>query len=344
MRWLLGVVVLTVVGAGVVVVWPRSDGNGNDADRAPRPTRSITPFLERPGDQVVTVPAGRYSGGAVTAHHGATDGPLAGWLVLVAEPRGSVVVDLSRRDLRLRDGTSRIAFVGFAFENGRIRNHGTHIRYWYTTHTFPYRYWVKAGGPDGPHSRPKAMLIGDASNVEIYGADFVDIGDDAINIFNARDLLIEGSVFQRIANRGHGDVIHADAIQVQGDVRRMTVRQSVLERQHIGTESKGDVARLTWEDCWFRDSRSAGITFVARDGLRISGTRTDIRSFRHANGHDRIDVVDGDRRKPNSARRRIDVDDDGVVTGPPRAGIPSPAEVWRATHPYETWETLFLRQ
>lgn len=289
-----------------------------------------------PGDQIVVVPDGTYAGGEVRAEHPETDGIYRGWLVLVAETRGGVVVDLSEEELELEPGTSRVMFVGFAFENGRVRNHGDHIRYWHTTHTFPYDDWVDAGGPDGPHPRPKAMLVARSNHVEVYGATFSDIGDDGINVWQSRDVRIEGSTFTDIANAGHDDLIHADAIQVQGDVRRMTVRQSVVERQHVGTEANGDVAQIVWEDCWFRDSRSAGITFAADGGHTIRGRRTGILSFGHSNGRDRIDFVDG-RRGP------VDVRDDGVVTRPPAPGARSPASEWRTTHPYDSWQGI-LRQ
>src|SRR5690348_738568 len=45
---------------------------------------SITDVISLPGDQVVTVPNGTYSGGTVVAPHPTTSGPYGGWLVLVA--------------------------------------------------------------------------------------------------------------------------------------------------------------------------------------------------------------------------------------------------------------------
>lgn len=349
LRWLAAAAILLVVGlvgAGVVLVARDGEpGEPNPATTSVAPRQSLLSYLRMPGDQVVVVPNGTYAGGAVIAEHPPTDGELGGWLVLVAESRGGVVVDLSARDLRLREGTSRVAFVGMSFRNGRIRNHGTQIRYWYTTHTFPYDDWVDAGGPDGPHSRPKTMLIGDAEEVEIYGADFSEIGDDAINLHDSRDVVIEGTVFSDVVNDGHGDLIHADAIQVQGDVRRMTIRQSVIERQHIGTEGNGDVAKVLWEDCWFRDSLSAGITFAAKgSSATIKGKRRDIWSFGHRSGDDRLDVVDGERRRAGSAPRRIDVTDTRVRNRRPPTGTPSPAEVWRAAHPYGSWSTTLFRR
>src|SRR5205823_4766631 len=58
-------------------------------------TTSILDYVAMPGDQVVTVPNGTYSAGTVTAVHPATSGGLRGWLVLVAQTPGGVVVDQS---------------------------------------------------------------------------------------------------------------------------------------------------------------------------------------------------------------------------------------------------------
>ncbi len=305
-------------------------------------------YLTLAGDQMVVVPNGTYTAGAVTAGHPATTGAYGGWLVLVAETPGQVVVDLSGAELTLQAGTSRILFVGFAFDNGRVRNHGDHIRYWYTTHTFPYDTWVAAGGVDGVHRRPKAMLIADATNIGLYGAVFSDVGDDGINLYKSSDIGIDGTTFENINNAGHGDIIHADAIQVQGRLTRMTVRHSVIERQFISTETNGDLVDLVWEDSWFRDSRSAGLSLAAKttsDGtpLTITGSRTRIRSFDHNNGSDRLDIIDGSvKTHPNTVPARINVVDTDIVTTAPPAGTASPADAWRAAHPYGSWRDHFF--
>src|SRR5262245_59711564 len=73
---------------------------------------SVTDYLTRSGDQVVTVPNGTYSGGTGSAPHPATNGPYRGWLVLVAQSPRGVVVDMSQKPLVLDNGTSRVLFVG----------------------------------------------------------------------------------------------------------------------------------------------------------------------------------------------------------------------------------------
>src|SRR5438105_1148293 len=64
--------------------------------RASRPpSGSITDLAKMPGDHAVIVPKGTYTAGEVTAVHPATGGPLKGWLVLLAESPGDVVIDQS---------------------------------------------------------------------------------------------------------------------------------------------------------------------------------------------------------------------------------------------------------
>ena len=61
--------------------------------------------IRRPGDEVVVVPDGKYTVGEIKAPHPETHGPLRGWLVLVAQTRGQVVVDLADVSFVLRAGT-----------------------------------------------------------------------------------------------------------------------------------------------------------------------------------------------------------------------------------------------
>src|SRR5437762_246831 len=76
----------------------------------------ITKYISLAGDQAVVVPNGTYAPGTVTTAHPETSGPYKGWLVLVAESPGDVVVDLSKDHLTLEAGTSRVLFVGFKFQ------------------------------------------------------------------------------------------------------------------------------------------------------------------------------------------------------------------------------------
>ena len=184
----------------------------------------IRSYLRLPGDQVVEVPDGTYTGGNVTAPHPQTAGPLKGWLVLVAENPHGVVVDLSSGMLNLYPTTSRIMFVGFKFTNGMVKVTGAdNIRFWYTEHTFPasewYRQWVAAGGGHNvsqaqglaamntmANPRPKAISIRNyqsdtANSIELYGADIHDVGDDGLNV-QGSDIRVEGARIWNVDEQG----------------------------------------------------------------------------------------------------------------------------------------------
>jgi hypothetical protein len=70
-------------------------GGGAVPAAAQQGSRNIVDYIRQPGDQVIDVPDGTYRGGDVSAPHDATDGPYNGWLVLRAETKGGVVVDLA---------------------------------------------------------------------------------------------------------------------------------------------------------------------------------------------------------------------------------------------------------
>ena len=98
---------------------------------------SVVDYLAMPGDQAVTVPNGTYRGGTSTVDRPATNGPYKGWLVLVAQSQGGVVVDLSAAPLTLAANAGRVMFVGFRFVNGTVSVEGHDVAFWYTDHTFP---------------------------------------------------------------------------------------------------------------------------------------------------------------------------------------------------------------
>src|SRR4051794_39565498 len=64
-------------------------------DSPQKPRHDITDYMRLPGDQAVVVPNGTYRAGDVRKAHAETNGKYAGWLVLVAESKGGVVVDMN---------------------------------------------------------------------------------------------------------------------------------------------------------------------------------------------------------------------------------------------------------
>ena len=152
-------------------------------------------YIRRPGDQMVVVPDGRYTVGDVTAPHPETHGPLRGWLVLVAQTRQQVVVDLADTSFVLHAGTSRVMFVGMRFINGTVSVRGADdIVFWYTDHSFDPHVWRRQFDAAGGNEAALASILatrarrqsGSASaarspeRISFFASDFHDVGDDAI--------------------------------------------------------------------------------------------------------------------------------------------------------------------
>ena len=190
--------------------------------RAHAASSSITEYISRAGDQVVTVPNGTYSGGTVTAPHAATSGPYKGWLVLVAQSRGGVVVDLTYDHLTLEAGTSRVLFVGFKFINGTVTVRADDVAFWYTEHTFPIEEWNRqyqaAGGNKNAllsmeNPLPKTIWIGESSNrtvlrTQIVGSDIHDVGDDGVFVDHSQGAAIVGSRIWNVLEKSYDPMIN----------------------------------------------------------------------------------------------------------------------------------------
>jgi hypothetical protein len=316
---------------------------------------SIASFAENDGDRVVTVPDGRYRGGTINRAHHQTGGPLRGWVVLVAQTRGGVVVDLTDAPLVLGPRASRILFVGIHFENGSVDVRGNNIGFWYTDHTFPATVWAR----EGPRGHPEDGVYHSADTVHAYtdstrdvtfaGADVHHTGD-AFDISNSHRTTIVGTHIWALSDQGvdPNDTVHPDAIDgVGGGSTELHVADSWVQGRIILKDRAGEAGGhrdFLFENDWVSNSPSAGFTFTASRGGGIFGERRNIRSWGHTNGHDRIDQIDGrvtydsaENREPS----RIDVRDVDVVTRPPAAGAVNPAEEWRGAHPYDSWDKWF---
>jgi hypothetical protein len=324
----------------------------------------ITDFVRRPGDQVVVAPDGVYTAGRVDAPHPRTKAPLAGWLVLVAQTRGGVVVDLSTSELELLPGTSRVMFVGFEFVNGSIDVQGEDIAFWYTDHSFPADVWAaQASDPsrpeDGYYRAPRTIYANDHSTrgLRILGSDIHDTGT-GLTASNSTSLLVRGTKMWGFSDKGldPNDVVHPNALAaVGGNSTRLTVRDSwLIGRVMLIDAPAGDVTaggphrRLLFADSWVSSSPGAGFTFTSRKTTKprgVFGQRLRVRSWGHNSGQDRVEIVDGKMYVPpksdptlvNFMPRRVKVVDQEIARTAPAPGTPSPADVWRAAHPYETW-------
>jgi hypothetical protein len=338
--------------------------NRPPGNAAPAPTNlgtNITDYVRQRGDQVITVPDGTYRAGPVNAPHPATDGAFNGWLVLRAESLHGVVVDLRGAQLDLQAGTTRVLFVGFRFVNGSVDVQGQDIGFWYTDHSFTAQEWVaqapnKSRPEQGYYRAPRTIYAyeGSTKRVSFYGTDVHDTSS-GILISKSEDVLLQGAHLWNFGDGGLDpqDVTHSDAIAgVAGQSTGLTVRDSWVQGRIMladanGSRTIGGPHRgFLFEDDWVSDSPSGGFTFVSGKPAPpwgIFGRRANVRSWGHNNGLDRLEIIAGRQiRAANTEPSRVNVVDAGISTSAPPAGASSPAAVWRAQHPYDSWSTYLF--
>jgi hypothetical protein len=313
----------------------------------------LSPYVRLRGDQVVVVPDGWYKAGSVvSAPHPTTSGPLKGWLVLKAQTRGNVVVDLSRAAITLDGSTNHVLFVGFRFVNGPIYANGSDIAFWYTDHTFPANVWASQGGRYSSADTVHAYAPS-SNRIEFYGSDLHDTGD-AIDVSNSNGTRLEGVKTWNLSDMGVDpqDRIHADAIDgVAGNVTSLRVVDSWIKGRVILEDwngSKGGPNEdIRFVDTWVSNSPSSGFIFTAAKPSSprgLFGELVDVRSFSNKNGYGRIDIVDGRQYySPNSNPSRVNIAHSGYSTTPPAAGEQNPADAWRAAHGYDGWSYVLSR-
>jgi hypothetical protein len=332
--------------------WPGGGGDALDGHLVDL-GNDLANYVRLPGNQVVVVPDGWYKvGSSISAPHAATSGALKGWLVLKAQTRNGVVVDLSRTPLTLDGSTSHVLFVGFKFVNGPIFANGSDIAFWYTDHSFPANVWAGQGGRY--NSADTVHAYAPSSNrVEFYGSDLHDTGD-AIDVSNSNGTRLEGVKTWNLSDMGVDpqDRIHADAIDgVGGNITSLRVVDSWIKGRVILEDYNGRTGGPNTDirivDSWVSNSPSSGFIFTAAkpSGPRgLFGELVNVRSFSNKNGYGRIDIVDGRQYySPNSYPSRVNIVHSGYSTTPPAAGETNPADVWRAAHDYDGWTYVLGR-
>jgi hypothetical protein len=313
---------------------------------APRVESAASPglvdYVTLPGDQVVTVPDGTYSGGSITAPHPETVGPYGGWLVLQAETQHGVTVT---GDLVLEAGTSRVLFVGFRFVDTRLFVAGEQIAFWYSDHVFPDANWYADGRP-----LPRQVFLRNPGRViSLLGSDLHDGVASPINISGVHNVDISGVQVYDIDEPDGSDPedqSHLNVISLLGGATTdLVVSHSYFRGARLNHQTDhGDVTGLTYQDVWFTGAFGAAFQFNATNGHRIvGGARIDVRSWGHLGQlpRDRIDIVDGVTVAVGSRPDRVDVTDQGVVNDPPPEGAVDPATTWRQQHPYDAWAAYF---
>lgn len=302
------------------------------------PPVDLRDLLTLEGDQIVVVPDGVYDGITVRAPHPGTDGPLEGWLVLQAENRNGAVIT---GDLVLDEGTSRVLFVGFRFENARVFNHGEQIAYWYTDHVFPDVDWYESGRPI-----PRQFFARyPATDISVMGADFHDGVASPINVSGVDRLEIIGTRIYDVAEPEGSDpedLSHLNTISLLGgDVTDMVISQTSLVGARANHQTDhGDVVGLRYEDVWYEGAFGSAFQFNATNGNRIiDGERVRVRSWGHVgdNPRDRLDIVAGEQLEPGARPAEVDVADVDLELAAPPSDAIDPATAWRDQHPYDSW-------
>jgi hypothetical protein len=155
-------------GAGLWTPYPASGssppppppgGQGTGISSSDPTHTDIRQWCRLPGDLWYQVPNGTYTAGQLSdAVHPATGGRYGGWVVLVAETPGSVIVDMSppgdnlgggltaNGDLIIDSASQRIMFVGFKFIDGTLTIDAPKIRGYYTDHQFSVASWTGEPG------------------------------------------------------------------------------------------------------------------------------------------------------------------------------------------------------
>ena len=332
---------------------------------------SVVDLITMHGDQVVTVPNGTYTAGPVSAAHPDTKGPFKGWLVLVAQTPGGVVVDQSppgtpigngltaNGDLILKSDTSRVMFVGFKFVNGSVHVQGNNIGMWYTDHSFPAAVWAnEPGHPSNQyHQAPRALYLDyGSSNIGIYGADLHDTGTALYIQSGVRNVTVSGIHITNLTDGGSkfdpNDIVHPDCIaMVGGDLNNVEITDSWMQPVNPGTigivpeDPYGPITNLNMTNLWISDVVSGGGINIAsnvrsdfpRSGRGVFGTISNVRLWN--NGWDRNEQIDGQNNTdvPNRNPNRINFPTTDYVTGPPPAGAVDPATSWRNAYHYSDW-------
>lgn len=316
-----------------------------DSAESRRPSRESTDLVEYlalPGDQVVTIPDGTYSGGTISAAHPTTDGPFAGWLILRAETFHGVTVT---GDLVLEEGSSRVLFVGIRFVDSRVHNRGEQLAYWYTDHVFPDPDWYAAGRPI-----PRQFYMRHPGrSISLLGSDLHDGVASPINLNGVADIEIAGvEVYDLTEPSGSDpeDQSHLNVISLLGGATTdLTISDSYFRGARLNHQTDaGDIVGLTYTDVWYEGAFGSAFQFNATNGNRIvDGKRTDVRSWGQVGDKpkDRIDIIDGVAVPTGSRADRVDVVDTGVMTTAPPVGEADPATNWRQEHPYDSWREYF---
>jgi hypothetical protein len=339
------------------------------------PAPSLFAFLPATGDQVITVPNGTYSAGAIARSYPATSGARRGWVILQAQTQGGVIVDLSPPDaaipvgvqakysgngaLKLA-GSSRILFVGMEFRYGPIyMSSCSNIGFWGCSFSFRDTEQIEQGG-----FYPGYRVFQEAKGTDcwIVRSDFGETGTCIVAGESTR-LTVQGCTFAGAFGSGTGSV-HPDNLAMYFGGTDLQILDCMMRGRVMFFDTSGS----PWDDTEPNASRHGKDTLLIKNiwnydnralknfQLRSDSTNPDGRGFgvfgtienawfwkdgQLPGQYQRSDSIDnvGYGVPPwNRVPTRINVVETNVYYGVVPSGT-DPATAWRATHAYSAWGT-----
>jgi hypothetical protein len=332
-------------------------------------SHNIDDYLTLPGDQVVTVPDGTYTAGSVVAPHGATRGPYGGWLILVAQHQGQVVIDPGFGDqLWLQGGpdgvgTSRVVFVGFSFRS-EVVNDAFNVIFWYCDHQDPDYGYLQRPGNHVPTMFTAGR--GGASGLQVYGDDFHSAVATPMVFGAVTNVTLQGVRVYGLDGRFDGfagapGTDPRNTIEtlngLHGPVSNVSVLDTYLEGAFsLWNTNSGTDTNLLWQDIWYAYGDATPFQLSSGNGNPVlNARRVNWQVFGPLAGAatDPLVYVDGVGSVGPAAfdqQNRVQLSDVNVSYGYPPdvssmrdalASGSNPANVWRTAHPYDTWPAFF---
>jgi hypothetical protein len=280
---------------------------------------AIKDWIALPRDVAYTVPNGTYTPDQISATYGTTGGTYNGWIILVAQTQGSVIVDMSppagwtsantnTYDLDFTGVAARVLFVGFKFINGKVYVGSDRLRFWYCEFTFPASVWnaenghgnTSGGFYHGYHQECRTLQMKSGNNhVETYGCDFHGTGT-AIYFEGggSPNFTTTGAKLYDLTDGGGSvdplDNVHPDGMALFGQHSNTNITDTYIHPDNdgtagIGTEnSRANASVINLTDVWITGAGNAGmVTGDGGIGDSLSGTLTRVHIWNNGTGaHD----------------------------------------------------------
>jgi hypothetical protein len=219
------------------------------------------------------------------------------------------------------------------------------------------------------------------NRTEILGADVHDVGDDGVYVDKSQGAVVAGTRIWNIDkkdfdpgynpwNPGLKALMHNDGVQIPGSVYNFTMQDSYVGQTITVGGDNASAAGLNWDNLWVARADGAGMVFYSNNDHPVAGDMKSVRAWSNGFKQDpydpgwdqlRVDIVNGSQvtwpKSLNSSMLKVTSDSSDTNQDPP-SGIAmkdgrmidqsqaldspdNPANVWRASHPYDSWRTFF---